>query len=68
MDNVVVMNQQKHDQLPILDHDRYCVAYEECLSQLERALYHLKNPEDIIMGTLEALCAFYQADWSGGGN
>lgn len=65
MDNVVVMNQQKHDQLPILDHDRYCVAYEECLSQLERALYHLKNPEDIIMGTLEALCAFYQADWSG---
>lgn len=43
----------------------YCIEYEKSLSQLERGLYHLRNPEDIIMGTLKALCEFYEADWSG---
>lgn len=43
----------------------YCIEYEKYLSQLERNLYHLRSPEDIIMGTLMALCEFYKADWSG---
>lgn len=32
---------------------------------MERELYHLRSPEEIIMGTLQALCDFYHADWSG---
>lgn len=45
--------------------DGYCEMYESRLSHLERELYQLRKPEDIIMGTLEAVCEFYQADWSG---
>ena len=44
---------------------QYSIEYERFLSSLERNLYHLRNPEDIIMGTLKALCEFYEADWSG---
>lgn len=45
--------------------EKYCRMYESTLTRLERELYQLRKPEDIIMGTLEAVCEFYQADWSG---
>lgn len=45
--------------------DLYCKMYENTLTHLERKLYHLRNPEDLVLGTLKAICEFYQADWSG---
>ena len=38
----------------------YCIAYEQSLTSLERELYHLRNPDDIIIGVLEAVCSFYR--------
>lgn len=43
----------------------YCIAYEQSLSLLERELYHLRNPDDIIIGVLAASCSFYEAEWAG---
>ena len=43
----------------------YCIAYEQSLTLLERQLYHLRNPDDIIIGVLEAVCSFYEAEWAG---
>ena len=49
-----------------MSHDStYCIAYERSLTLLERELYHLRNPEDIIIGVLEAVCSFYEAEWAG---
>lgn len=43
----------------------YCIAYEQSLTSLERELYHLRNPDNIIIGVLEAVCSFYDAEWAG---
>lgn len=49
-----------------MSHDSaYCIAYEQSLTLLERELYHLRNPDDIIIGVLEAVCSFYEAEWAG---
>lgn len=43
----------------------YCIAYEQNLRGLERELYHMRNPDDIIIGVLKAVCSFYEAEWAG---
>lgn len=43
----------------------YCIAYEQNLRVLERELYHMRNPDDIIIGVLNAVCSFYEAEWAG---
>ncbi len=47
------------------DDSTYCVAYEHSLTVLERKLYDLRSPDDIIIGVLIATCSFYEAEWVG---
>ena len=47
------------------DDSTYCIAYEHSLTALERKLYDLRNPDDIIIGVLIATCSFYDAEWVG---
>ena len=44
---------------------QYHADFTRYLSQMERTLYCLRKPEDIIQGMLKGVCEFYQADWSG---
>ena len=44
---------------------QYALDFEQTLRQLEEYLHISDDQEEIINGTLETACEFYQGDWCG---